>query len=417
MIEGIAEKILPGGESTVRVAGSLMLVANAVPGDQLSVRPTVTRRGVMRAVIDEVLVAAPARITPACPVAAECGGCALQFLDATAHAELKSAWVRDAFSKLLEKDTQWIEAETVNIASRRRVRWVIGQDEQGRFAGFYQHASHQVVRHDKCMVLTSALTALHGILTPYLYEDVEAVQALALMDGVHVIVETKSADITQLENLPALLDGGQLLQWWWRHEGITRPLKKPIKQFHDSLPVGDRTIQLSVGPDDFVQGQQAGNCQLIRQIQQWSGSPRRIADLFCGIGNLSLPLAVATGASLFGAELNPASVRAASKNAKQLGVDAHFVQANLFEDFDMVPYIGVDLLILDPPRRGAKRICSAIHKLMPEKIMMLSCDPAAGARDGALLRQHGYHLKGLQALDLFAYAGHVEALSLWERGA
>jgi len=208
--------------------------------------------------------------------------------------------------------------------------------------------------------------------------------------------------------------GGLPVQYWWRDKaGITRPLKKPILAFHDLLPSSNQDIRLRVGPDDFVQGQRQGNRELITQIQQWAGPVNRIADLFCGIGNLSLPLAVATGAEVFGAELNPASVRAASANAKALGVESQFVVANLFESFDKEPYIGADVLILDPPRRGAKRICHHIAQLLPKKIIMVSCDVAAGARDGALLRSQGYRLKALRALDLFPYAGHVEAMSLW----
>jgi len=108
-------------------------------------------------------------------------------------------------------------------------------------------------------------------------------------------------------------------------------------------------------------------------------------------------------------------VRAATANAKALGIRARFAQANLFEDFDLEAYIGADLMIIDPPRRGAKRICSSMTRLVPKKIIMVSCDPAAGARDGAILQQQGYRLKALQALDLFTYAGHVESLTMWER--
>ncbi len=170
---------------------------------------------------------------------------------------------------------------------------------------------------------------------------------------------------------------------------------------------------MTVGPDDFVQGQIEGNNEMIAQIQHWCGSVHRIADLFCGIGNLSLPLAKATGAAVFGAELNATSVFAANANAKRLGVAAQFSQANLFEDFDMELFIGADVLILDAPRRGAKRICSNIMRLLPARIIMISCDPAAGARDGALLKQHGYTLAALRALDLFPFAGHVEVMSYW----
>lgn len=409
----VAERILPGGETLVRAEeGITILVQNAVPGDHVLVRPLGKRRGAMRGEMVELLTASEKRVAAPCPVAAECGGCSLQFIAPADQRTLKSEWVTDAFRSLIQADTVITGVSEEAVGLRRRVRWVMGKSEHGCVPGFYASASHQVVYHSQCAAVTPTLNQLHD----YLQQradlcDVEAIQAVELSDGIHVVIEGNAGTLC---GFPEQLDG-MPLQWWWRHEQVTRPLTRPVQLFHDALPAGAADVMLAVGPDDFVQGQQAGNRALISLIQQWSGPVRRIADLFCGIGNLSLPLAVATGAMVCGAELNPASVRAATHNARRLGVAGHFEQANLFEQFEMESYIAADVLILDPPRRGAKRICSHIGQLMPKKIIMISCDPVAGARDGALLQQQGYRLKRLQALDLFAYAGHVEAMSLWQR--
>ncbi|TLS73610.1 methyltransferase [Mariprofundus erugo] len=411
-ITAVAERILPGGETLVRAEGMTMLVENVVPGDSILVRPVGKRRGAMRGEVVQLLKASEKRVEAPCPVATECGGCALQFIAQADQRSLKSEWVSDAFRSLIQTDTivTGVAAEAVGL--RRRVRWVMGRSERGCVPGFYASASHQVIYHEQCVAVTPILNQLHDYLQQR--DDLcaaEAVQAVELSDGIHVVIE---GDAATLSGFPDQL-AGIPLQWWWRHDQVARPLTRPVQVLHDALPAGSADVMLAVGPDDFVQGQQAGNRLLISLIQQWSGPVRRIADLFCGIGNLSLPLAVATGAVVCGAELNPASVRAATLNAKRLGVSGRFEQANLFEQFEMEPYIAADVLILDPPRRGAKRICSHIGQLMPKKIIMISCDPVAGARDGAMLQQHGYRLKRLQALDLFAYAGHVEAMSLWER--
>lgn len=410
LIEGKAERLLPGGEAVVRSGERSVLVANAVAGDLLKVRIQSRRRGVERGAIVEIICPSSRRVSAPCPVASSCGGCALQFLDYEDQAELKSEWVLHAFKSLKQPDTEWMPAKPAARHLRRRLRWVVGNDEQGSFLGFYAPASHQPVRHGNCMVATAELNELHALLENQLQlNGLDAVQAVQLSNGMHIILEGQSCPEINPEQMQLSLP----MQWWWRNEGITRPLHKPVRQFQDVLPVADQCIRITVGPDDFVQGQIEGNRQMIAQIQQWCGSIHRIADLFCGIGNLSLPLAKATGATVFGAEFNAASVSAASANAKRLGLHAHFSQANLFEDFDMEPFIGADILILDPPRRGAKRICSNILRLLPAKIIMVSCDPAAGARDGALLKQHGYKLVALKALDLFPFAGHVEAMSLW----
>jgi 23S rRNA (uracil1939-C5)-methyltransferase len=412
MMTGIAEKILPGGETLVRVDGASVLVSNAVPGDVVMLNMQGKRRGVLRADIIEVSDASEKRINPPCPVAALCGGCALQFIPLEDQATVKSGWVSDAFKALMDAETEWIAVSLAGKRFRRRLRWMIGHGEQMPFLGYFASASHQPVQHRNCVVATSELNELHVLLEHQVkLGDLDSVQVVQLFDGIHVVLEGQSCPDIDAEKMRGSLP----IQWWWRNEGITRPIHKPVKQFHDVLPTAGRNIQITVGPDDFVQGQAEGNKEIITQIQQWCGSVHRITDLFCGIGNLSLPLAKVTGASVFGAELNAASVRAARANARRLGITARFSQANLFDDFDMEPFIGSDVLILDPPRRGAKRICSNILRLLPAKIIMVSCDPAAGARDGVLLKQHGYKLAALRALDLFPFAGHVETMSYWTR--
>jgi len=412
--KGTAEKILPGGETLVRVDDESVLVANAVPGDVLQVQIQGKRRGVLRGDIVEIIRPSEQRVNARCPVAEQCGGCAMQCVSVENQAEVKSGWVRDAFKPLTDSATEWIPVQPYHDRFRRRVRWFSGQDSGGGVLGFYAPASHRPVRHSVCMVVSPALNALRQWMEEHVdLQHVDSVQAVQLDDGIHVILEAAVCpEFSRIEKIDALP-----LRWWWRDDKrITRPLKKVSDMFHDVLPVGEADIQLVIGPDDFVQGQAEGNRELITQIQAWAGSVNRIADLFCGIGNLSLPLAAATGATVFGAELNVASVRAAMANAKVLGISATFVVANLFEAFDLEPYTGADVLILDPPRRGAKRLCNQISRLLPKKIIMVSCDAAAGVRDGGLLQQHGYRLKALRALDMFPYAGHVETMSLWEQG-
>ncbi len=408
---GHAEKILPGGETLVRMGKATALVANAVPGDALTLRLTGKRRGVMRAEIVEIVQPSAQRVQAPCPVAHACGGCALQHITAADQATIKSSWVSDAFKALMREQIHWMPIQSNDNRFRRRLRWFVGHDEQGDFLGFYTPASNQAVRHGDCMAVTPELNALRHLIEAHIkLETITSIQALQLSDGIHIILEAKlqpnNTNISHCSDFP--------LQWWWRdQQHITRPFHKPVRLLHDTLPTAGVDITPAVGPDDFVQGQAAGNRELISQIQAWAGPTHRIADLFCGIGNLSLPLAAVTGAQIYGAELNAASVRAASKNAKSLGLHATFVVANLFDAFNPEPYIGADVLILDPPRRGAKHICQQISRLLPKKIIMVSCDAAAGARDGALLKQHGYQLAALRALDMFPGAGHVETISLW----
>ncbi|MFQ5519248.1 MAG: class I SAM-dependent RNA methyltransferase, partial [Mariprofundus sp.] len=366
-----------------------------------------------RGQLTEILRASEYRGTPRCSVAAYCGGCALQYLRPEHHANTKNQWVRDAFRTVINTDTVQIPiSDDVTNYRRRRVRWHIGADAKGYFLGFRARSSHQVIRQKQCHVLTDALQIVHDAVEPVLNSSIEAVLATQLSNGIHVVLETSKVDTVAFD-LPCTTVGGLALQWWQYHGSVIRLLSQPVKLLHEELSAGDETIQVQIGPDDFVQGQFEGNHALVHQVLEWSMGARRIVDLFSGVGNLSLPLACSTGTEVTGAEIREQSVQRANANARALKVHASYVQANLFGRFDTSLFAGADVLILDPPRKGARRVCEAMGRLLPAKIIMVSCDVASGSRDAAILHAHGYRMQALRALDMFPYAGHVETMSLW----
>jgi 23S rRNA (uracil1939-C5)-methyltransferase len=207
---------------------------------------------------------------------------------------------------------------------------------------------------------------------------------------------------------------GLKLQYWCRDKEGLRAFSKPVHQLYDNLPTDTGDIAIHIGPDDFVQGQKSGNHVMIKQILAWSAGAKHVVDLFSGAGNLSLPLA-ASGMQILGAEVNDASVRAANANAKRLKLPATYQQSDLFGRFDASPFVGADILIVDPPRKGAKKVCSLMNRLLPKKVILVHCDVLSGARDALEMKAQGYRLQALRALDLFPYSGHVESMSLWTR--
>jgi 23S rRNA (uracil1939-C5)-methyltransferase len=247
---------------------------------------------------------------------------------------------------------------------------------------------------------------------------VKSVRMTRLSDGLHLVFEGRIESSAELSAVAAMLQeegSGFPVQPWWHRDGMFRPLAKPALALHDLLPAGDEFVRLRIGPGDFVQGDAAGNDMIVRQVQQWAGTPHRVADLFCGAGNLSLPLAHATAAEVVGADLSTGSVKHARSNAKRMGLAASFTQANLFDAFDPAPYAGCDVMIVDPPRRGARNVCRRLGALLPGRIIMIHCDVASGGRDAQEIKGQGFRLLALRALDMFSYTGHVEVMSLWAR--
>jgi len=419
-LRGQVESLLPGGEALVRTDAGVMLVPDAVPGDVAELAATGRRRGAERGKIVRLLEPSTLRVEAACAAAAECGGCAMQYVDVAAQPGIKSEWVHKAFGDFLDQDSAWIPVEGMPQAGmRRRARWHRGQDAMGPFLGFHSRSSHQVVRASQCLAVHPDMDAMRLRLETLLPPCIASVRMIRLHDGMHVVFECEEgAEVPETEvfsDCIAVMHGELSIQPWLRAGVVLRPLIKPVQVLHDRLPAGKDWVELAVGPEDFVQGHTEGNEAILRQIQAWAGKPRRIADLFCGIGNLSLPLAASCGANVIGADVAESSIRHAVSNAKALGVRATFEALNLFEGVKSGDYAGADVLLLDPPRKGARAICTAMGRLLPGTIIMVNCDIAAGARDADILAAQGYRMSALRALDIFPFSGHVEAMSCWTR--
>ncbi|HIP08074.1 MAG TPA: 23S rRNA (uracil(1939)-C(5))-methyltransferase RlmD [Mariprofundaceae bacterium] len=412
-IQGMVEKVVHGGDGLIRHEGQTIFIPNTAAGDSITYQVTDKKRGVLRGKLVEVITPAKGRVSPPCPVALDCGGCALQAMHTQNQADLKTSWVVDAFQMFITETTKVIpiQPQTKKHAGRRRVRWFM---DKGKL-GFRQRFSHDIVHTETCIAITQNLDALRNTLeTMNLPESIQSIQAVELSNGTHIILESEQDVAT---DFTPPVQAKQ--QWWWRklNTPSIKALHKPIQSLFDQIQLpskqNNQKIGIEIGANDFVQGHAAGNQSLVSQILAWSQSSQRIVDLFSGCGNLSLPLA-ATGKQVVGAELNPASIKAANNNAKRLQVDATYQVQDLFDSFSYEPFIGADTLILDPPRKGAKRICQNINKLFPKQIIMVNCDVAAGARDAKALADAGFKLKALRPLDLFPYTGHVEVLSLWQ---
>ena len=405
------EAILPGGEGLVREHNNTVLIPNTVVGDTVQFQYTQKKRGAFRGEITAIITPSPQRISAKCPVAQTCGGCALQNLSPQTQADLKNNWVTNAFQAFITEHTNIIPEtpQTTEFAGRRRVRWFMDNNK----LGFRKRFSHNIVHTNTCIAITQGLDTLRKQLeTSHLPTSIQSIQAVELSNGTHIIVESEQSCPTDFS--PPIQENQQ---WWWRKLGSpsVKALHKPIQTLFDTIQITkNKSINIQIGPNDFIQGHARGNQILIQQILEWNKGAKRVVDLFSGCGNLSLPLAAAIGCEVAGAELNPASVKAANNNAKRLGFNASYQTLDLFGDFSTEPFINADILILDPPRKGAKRICQQIGQLFPEKIIMVNCDIAAGARDAKALADAGFQLKVLRPLDLFPYTGHVEALSLWE---
>ncbi|MDQ6963443.1 MAG: methyltransferase [Mariprofundales bacterium] len=439
---GYVERTLAGGEALVRYQGGLALVAGALAGETVTFSCEGRHRGVMRGQLLSVVdTPSSHRIAAACPLATPsdtvCGGCALQMLAATEHARLKLSWISHHFAPLIDDSVAvgWLPGAPPAALwqRRRRVRWHVAVQGGGTHSvvvGFRPKRSHAVLDSGDCCVVTPALGALRtelqraiegGVLPP-----LAAVTATQLSDGIHIVIDGAEAiGGTQTLAPPSTPpfttlqweEGLSLpLQWWWRRGGDLQPWGSPVALFHDRLPAADGgDVMLEVGADSFVQADSGANRALIHWLIAQAQTGSRVVDLFCGGGNCSLPLATA-GCTIVGADSSASAIASARRSSHHLGVETDYRVVDLFHQFDPEPFVGADLLLLDPPRKGARRVVSLMGRLLPRSIIMLHCDPAAGGRDAKAVAKQGYRLQALYALDMFAWSGHVETVSLWSYG-
>jgi precorrin-6B methylase 2 len=179
---------------------------------------------------------------------------------------------------------------------------------------------------------------------------------------------------------------------------------------------GETDLTMRVGPGDFIQPNPAENASLVRSVLDLgSPSPGGPAlDLFCGVGNFSLPLAI-RGMNVLGIDSSEGAIRRAEENAKRNGVSGcEFQAAHVEQAVKEIRSEGkhFDLVLLDPPRSGCKEILEDVAAFAPERIVYVSCNPATLARDLKGLAERGYRLFESRLVDLFPQTYHIESVNL-----
>ena len=193
------------------------------------------------------------------------------------------------------------------------------------------------------------------------------------------------------------------------------PFHPPSSELYYALP--EFRLRMRFLPTDFTQVNQGVNRILVsRAVRLLDPQPgERVADLFCGLGNFSLPLAT-RGAQVIGFEGSRALVERARRNAAANGLVAQFEVADLFKN-GIASFGAFDKLLIDPPREGAIEIVKALPDAWPRRIVYVSCDPATLARDaGVLVHTRGFRLAAAGVVNMFPHTAHVESIALFERG-
>jgi 23S rRNA (uracil1939-C5)-methyltransferase len=414
------------GRGVARNAGKVVFVEGALAGELVEARLLEAKPKFDRARVVEILRASSSRREPRCPHFNLCGGCMTQHVDARTQVAAKQRGLEDNLARI-GKVTPGamlapIYGEEWGYRARARlsVRYVEGKG--GALVGFRERKSTYVADMKSCEVLPPRISALIAPLR-------DLVGQLSIKDRVPQIEVAVGAASTVLvlrillhlsEADEALLRGfadRHRVQIWLQPEG-----PDSARPFHPAAPdelyyaLPESGLKLYFQPADFTQVNPAVNRLLVgRAMQLLDPQPgERIADMFCGIGNFSLPIA-ARGAQVIGFEGSAPLVERARRNAAANRLVAQFEVADLFKP-NLDHYGRFDKYLIDPPREGAASLVHALPEGWPRRIVYVSCDSATFARDAeVLVHKKGYTLAAAGVVNMFPHTAHVESIALFER--
>lgn len=431
----LIESVTHDGKGVASVLGKKIFVPGALEGETVSFRRRKRQKNYDEAELLEVLVASEARIEPRCAAFGNCGGCSLQHVAADDQRAIKHKSLADNLQRIGRVEPeQWLEPLYDTSVDggwnyRRRARLGV-KDVAGKgrvLVGFREsHASYICDMH-RCEVLASPVD---GLIDP-LSDLIGRLSISRRLPQIEVAVADNATELVMRvldrptdDDLAALIEfaGKHKLQIALQHGGpdSVEPLdvgtsRQPLRY---SLPDFDVVIEFEA--TDFVQVNAAVNRLMVSKALELLdvGPDHRVLDLYCGIGNFSLPIA-RKAKHVLGIEGELQQVNHATRNAKLNNLtNCEFRRVDLSAITGKENWIGEqwDRVLLDPARSGAEEVVASMTAIGAPRIVYVSCHPGTLARDaGILVREHGYTLEAAGIIDMFPHTGHVESLAVFRK--
>lgn len=423
----VIESLDREGRGVAHVEGKTIFIEGALPGERVEYESRRRKPTYEHARAIRVLRESAARTTPRCPHFGVCGGCAMQHIDPRTQVAAKQRVLEDAFDHIgnvrPERMLPPVHGQPWGYRHRARLSARLVPKKGGVLVGFHERRSSYVADMHDCLVLPPHVAALIDPLR-------ELIARLSIADRLPQIEVSVGTEVTVLvlrileplnaqdESLLKAFADRHRVQLWLQTKGPESaapyyPLDAPPLYY--TLP--EFGVRIHFLPTDFTQVNHGINTVLVRRaLRLLDPKPgERILDLFCGLGNFTLPIA-SLGATVHGFEGHPGLVERAQRNAELNGLPAQFDVANLFEESSCRRLPDADKLLIDPPREGAIEVVKALGENAPGRIVYVSCDPATLARDAAVLvHTKGYAMKAAGVVNMFPHTAHVESIAVFER--
>lgn len=418
-VEGVGIR----GDGLARGIAGRLYIEGVLPAERVRVQPLETRGDGRVAALLEVLEPSAGRQQPPCPVVAQCGGCQLQHAGPSIYAGIKQGWVAQALAAQQVPAAELRPLLVLPPATRRRATLHLKLEGRRTVLGFNARRSHATVDAAPCRVLSPALVML---LAP-LREAFAALPAtgaalslhLALLDGGVQAVLTGALPpgplvLQDLSDLAAKLD---LAELWHRPAEREAPIPLALRRrLH--LRIGGVAVPLP--PAAFLQASAEGEAALQALVREAVGAPqpeaapRRLIDLFAGLGTLGLSVATPQDRLELVDSDGPAvaALTGAARSHPNLTVTPRDLHR---EPLPPARLSGADAIVFDPPRAGTGAQIAALAEADVPVLAAVSCNPISFAADARQLLARGWQLDWVQPVDQFAWAAHVELAARFSR--
>jgi 23S rRNA (uracil1939-C5)-methyltransferase len=420
------------GRGVAHVDGKAIFIDGALPGEVVDYSSYRRKPSYEKAHTVRVLRASSQRVAPPCPHFGTCGGCSMQHLHLAGQTAAKQRVLEDALWHIARLKPEQLFPPIAGsgwgyrLRARLSVRYVASKG--GALIGFREKHSSYVALMDSCVVLPPHVSALIPVLKTLvdgMSQPDRMPQIEVAVGGSRTVLLLRHLEPLTPDDLDRLRQFADLhrIIWYLQSKGLdtVAPLL-PADARLLSYELPDFGLELLFHPTEFTQVNNGVNRMLVRRamalLRPQAGE--RIADLFCGLGNFTLPIA-RLGARVLGVEGNASLVSRARQNAALNGLASfcEFVVANLFEATEeSIAALGpLDKLLIDPPREGAIALVKALpEEGGPRSIVYVSCSPATLARDAAVLvHEKGYRLRGAGIANMFPHTSHLESIALFEK--
>ncbi len=422
-------------------SGQVILVQHALPQETLIVSIEETKKNYLIGRIKKVIDPHPGRVTPPCSYYGQCGGCNLQHCQYSTQLEIKKSILSDLL--LRQKDLTFQDdafslpptlASPDQFAYRQRIRLQIGKKLN---LGFYKFRSHEIVPVKKCLLATAQINNTLSILRDHpenrrladLANEIELQQNPDTKKTTSIFQlerKPRPADISSAKKLCA--DSDDLDRVFFK--GSNFPLSEPYSRdsnnkdislkctypkISDALP----SLEFSWEIGGFSQVNLEQNSNLIGLVINLSDvqTQESVLDLFCGMGNFSIPLAF-NAKKLLGIEGQGAAIRSAKSNATTAGLtNTIFEKAHVHKACIKLAQENkaFDITVIDPPRQGVPALTPYLAKITRKRLVYISCDPATLCRDLAELSKVGFRISKIQPVDMFPQTHHLETVVLLQK--